>query len=125
MGTVSIVRRLPIALVSALVLTLVGCAGPKSTLPTPPPAPATSPTSSPQPTFATIPVVVAVTDIARGTKITGDMVTIAPYPLEKSPPHAFGGVEVLGTFAAVPIFRGQPIYEQMVVGAPSQVCKAT
>ena len=119
--------RFAIGLRCVLVLTLVGCAGPQSTLPATPPSDSSSATSStePTPTPLTIPVVLAATDIPRGTKITADMVTIASYPLEQSPPHVFRGLLVLGTFAAVAIFHGQPIYEQMVVSASSQVCKAT
>ncbi len=119
--------RFAIGLASVLVLTLVGCVGPQSALPAAPPSPSpsASPTSSAQPTLLTVPVVVAALDIPRGTKITGDMVTIVSYPLDQRPPHTFYSPTVLGTFAAIPIFRGQLIYEQMVVGASSQVCKAT
>jgi Flp pilus assembly protein CpaB len=117
--------RFAIGLVSVLVLTLVGCVGPQSTLPAAPPSASPSPTTSAQPPLLTVPVVVAALDIPRGAKITGEMVTIVSYPLDQRPPHTFYSPTVLGTFAAIPIFRGQLIYEQMVVSAPSQVCKAT
>ena len=131
---IPVARRFAIGLLGVLVLTLVGCGGPQSYLPAAPASASTSATNSNQPTptatptptpTPTIPVVVAATDIPRGTKITGDMVTIASYPLEQSPPHVFQGIVVLGTFATVAIYRGQPIYEQMVVSTASQVCKAT
>jgi Flp pilus assembly protein CpaB len=73
-------------------------------------------------TGGTTGVVVAKLQIDPRTPITADMLTISPIPNSAVPPQTFLRVaDVTGSFAVVPIYKGEPITANLVSANPDLI----